>query len=186
MANKILSFEEYVRESDRAEDIENDITALGEPEDLEDEVEETPEEVEVAEEDEVEEEEHSEEDEVEEDEDSEEEAEESIQPEEEAKKIVSEMLSEVYNESCKNEAVAYDNDDYEEHTVESYMKENAALVAGLAAKVAEDAYAEVTETECERETYESLCESIKESFVKKIDEMKAAFDAEAAPSETEA
>lgn len=182
MANKILSFEEYVRESDRAEDIEQDITDLGEPEDLEDEVEETPEEVPVAEEDEAEEDESEE---TEEDEESEE-TEESVYPEEEAKKIVSEMLSEIYSESCKNEAVAYQNDDYEEHTVETYMKENAALVAGLAAKVAEDAYNEVTESECEREVYEALCESIKESFVKKIDEMKTAFDAEAAPSETEA
>ena len=43
------------------------------------------------------------------------------------------MLTEVY-ESCKNEAKAYEDDAHDEHTVESYMKENAALIAALAAK----------------------------------------------------
>ena len=138
-----------VAESDRAEEIEDDITDLGEPEDLEDEVEDSEEEVEVAE-----------------DEDA----------EEIVEKMVSEMLSEVYGESCKNEAMNYESDDYEDHTIESYMKENAALVAALSTESMREAYTESTEENMKLETFEAVCESMKESYCKKIDEMKESFN----------
>ena len=182
MSKKILSFEEYVREADRSEEIEKDIVDMGEVEDLEDEVEESPEEVEIAEDEDEEEAESEEAEEEDEDEESEdEEAEEEDEDEEsedeeaeEVAKAVSEMMAEMYEAAC-NEAVAYENDDYEEHTVESYMKENAALAAALAAKAMESAHEQVKEEEMTVETYEAMCESMKESYAKKIDELKEAW-----------
>ena len=163
MAKKILSFEQYVQEADRSEEIEQDIVDRGEVEDLEDEVEETPEDIEVAEE-------------------SDEETEETEEVEE--TKTVSEMLSEIYGESCKTEAVGYHNDDYEDHTLESYMKENAALVAALATKANEDAHSEVKGEEMTLEAFEAACESLKEAYCKKIDEAKEAWAAGRSPEDT--
>ena len=40
MSKRILSFEQYVQEADRSEEIEKDIVDLGEPKDLDDEKEE--------------------------------------------------------------------------------------------------------------------------------------------------
>jgi len=152
MSRKILTFEEYVQETDRSEEIEKEITDLGEVEDLEDEVEDSEEEVEVAEE-------------------AEEEEKAEI-----VEKMVSEMLSEIYGESCKNEAMNYESDDYEDHTIESYMKENAALVAALSTESMREAYTESTEENMKLETFEAVCESMKESYCKKIDEMKESFN----------
>ena len=223
MSRKILTFEEYVQETDRSEEIEKEITDLGKVEDLEDEVEDSEEEVEVDEADRAEEiedtitdlgEPEDLEDEVidndgvpvaesdraeeiedeindlgdvedleDEVEDSEEEVEvdEEVDEEEEdaaevVEKMVSEMLSEIYGESCKNEAMSYDSDDYEDHTIESYMKENAALVAALSAESMREAYTESTEENMKLETFEAVCESMKESYCKKIDEMKESFN----------
>ena len=85
------------------------------------------------------------------------------------------MMTEMYEAAC-SEAVAYENDDYEEHTVESYMKENAALAAALATKAMESACEQVKEEEMTVETYEAMCESMKESYAKKMDEMKESFE----------
>ena len=220
MSRKILTFEEYVQETDRSEEIEKEITDLGEVEDLEDEVEDSEEEVEVDEADRAEEiedeitdlgEPEDLEDEVidndgvpvaeadrseeiedeindlgdvedleDEVEDSEEEVEVDEESEEEkaeiVEKMVSEMLSEIYGESCKNEAMNYESDDYEDHTIESYMKENAALVAALSTESMREAHTESTEENMKLETFEAVCESMKESYCKKIDEMKESFN----------
>jgi hypothetical protein len=65
---------------------------------------------------------------------------------------------------------------HDEHTIESYLKENCAMHAGMMAnalkelKGAKDDYTV--------EMYEAACETLKESFTKKIDEMKEAYAAE--------
>ena len=57
------------------------------------------------------------------------------------------------------------------------MKENAALIATLAAQAMEEGYGEVKETELTQETYESNCNEIKEAFAKKMDELKEMYGA---------
>ena len=174
MSKKILSFEEYVREADRSEEIEKEVAAAGEVENLEDKVEDNEEEVEVAEE--TEEEVAETEEEVTE---TEEETEEEVTETEEEEvnenpaliaMAASELMKEMYERAC-DEAKAYENDDYEEHTVESYMKENAALIAALAADKLKEAYESVHEEEMSQEQFEAACESMKESYAKKMDEM---------------
>ena len=96
----------------------------------------------------------------------EEEAEEEIEEVEEEAEEVSEMLQEVY-EACKNEAKVYEDDAHDDHTVESYMIENAALIAALAAK----SLTEMKE-EYSTEAYEAVCNGMIESYTKKMNEMK--------------
>jgi len=255
MSKKILSFEEYVREADRSEEIEKEVTDAGEVENLEDEVEDNGEEVEVAEE---------ESEEVEETEKRLNEAKsiktynslddfekiakignvfylgkddqfqlsnnkdyfkvvgkktdgtlvvsrttsnnkftigadrydekvhlvkesvvkESEEAEEEVAKAVSEMLKETYESAC-NEAMAYESDDYEEHTIESYMKEMASLNASMMMETYESACKEGKEGEMTREMYEAACESMKESYAKKMDEMKESYEEVQSTEETE-
>ena len=86
------------------------------------------------------------------------------------------MMSEM-NEMTIKEAVAYEGDDYAEHTVETYMKENAAMAASLAADAMKEAYGKVKEGEITQEAYESNCDAMKESYSKRMDEMKEAFGA---------
>jgi hypothetical protein len=152
--SKLKSFEQFLSERDRAEDIQQDVIDMSTPdvkgaEEAEEEAEEVQgnEEAEESEEEEVEE---TEEEEVEETEEA---------------KLVSEMLQEVY-EACKNEAKAYEEDAHDDHTIESYMKENAALVAALAAK----SLTEMKE-EYSTEAYESACNRMIESYTKKMNEM---------------
>ena len=87
--------------------------------------------------------------------------------ESEESKLFSDVLTELYEGSCKNEAKAYEEDAHDEHTIESYMKENAALVAALAAK----ALKEMKEG-CTIEAYEAACNEMIESYSKKMNEMK--------------
>ena len=78
------------------------------------------------------------------------------------------MLEKCY-ESCKNEAKAYEEDAHDEHTIESYMKENAALVAALAAKSLKE-----MKEEYAVEAYEAACNEMIEAYTKKMNEMKEA------------
>lgn len=202
---KLKSFEQFVSEMDRADEIEKDIAEVGTPEekdveevkaDAEEVQEEESEEVEAEDTEESEDEEESDEEESEdeeesddededesddEDEESEEEAiEESEEVEEDraeeiAKdmaekgepKSLAEMLTELYESSCKNEAKAYEEDAHDEHTIESYMKENAALVAGLMAKSLKE-----MKEDYAVEAYEAACNEMVESYTKKMNEMK--------------
>ena len=95
-----------------------------------------------------------------------EEVEEEAEEEAEEAKQVSEMLQEVY-EACKNEAKVYEDDAHDDHTVESYMIENAALIAALAAK----SLTEMKEG-YSTEAYEAACNGMIESYTKKMNEMK--------------
>ena len=103
--------------------------------------------------------------EISESEESEEVAEEEAEQVEETK-AVSDMLSEVY-EACKNEAKAWESDAHDEHTVETYMKENAALVGGLAAKCLKE-----MKEDYSVEAYEAACNEMIEAYSKKVNEMK--------------
>jgi hypothetical protein len=105
-------------------------------------------------------------------EEAEEEVEEEAEEEAEEAKQVSEMLQEVY-EACKNEAKVYEDDAHDDHTVESYMIENAALIAALAAK----SLTEMKE-EYSTEAYEAACNGMVESYTKKMNEMKETESAE--------
>lgn len=92
-------------------------------------------------------------------------------------KSVAEMLKEVY-EAAHNEAKSYEGDDYQEHTVESYMKEMAALNAGMMAEMYEASCNEVKEEEMTVEVYEAACNSMKEAYAKKMDEMMEAYSSD--------
>ena len=159
MDKKILSFEEYaanknLANTDKLAEDEIEIKVDGE---YEIEVEEDDEDEKEAETEEVEE---------------TEEAEET----EEVAKAVSEMMTEAY-ESAVKEACEYDKDDYPDHTVESYLKENAALAATLVAQSAEDANAEIHGEGLTKEMYEACLNGIKEAYNKKIDELKEMYEA---------
>lgn len=82
-------------------------------------------------------------------------------------KTVAEMLTEIYESSCKNEAKAYEEDAHDEHTVEAYMKENATLVGGLAVKTLKEMKDDYT-----TEAYEAACNEMIEAYSKKVNEMK--------------
>ena len=86
--------------------------------------------------------------------------------EEEETMLVSDMLKEVY-ESCKNEAKAWEEDAHDEHTVETYMKENAALVGALAAQSLKE-----MKEDYSVEAYEAACNEMIEAYSKKVNEMK--------------
>ena len=94
----------------------------------------------------------------------------------EAPTTVEEMLTEGYG-MVKEAACTYENDEYQDHTLEMYMKENAALIATLAAQAMEEGYGEVKETELTQEMYESNCNEMKEAFAKKMDELKEMYGA---------
>ena len=101
---------------------------------------------------------------------------EEVEESEEEAETVSEMLKKCYESACK-EACAYENDDYPEHTLEEYLKENASLCAALGAETLEKAHAEVREGEMTKEIFEAACNEMKEAFIKKIDEVKEAWAA---------
>ena len=133
-------------------------------------------EIEVEKEDEDEKEEDEETEEVEEAEEETEEVEEAEEETEEVEKIVGKMMTEAY-ESVVKEACQYHGDDYPDHTLESYLKENAALVATLTAQSAEDAHVSLHDGGFTKEAYEACLNDIKESYNKKIEELKEMYEA---------
>jgi hypothetical protein len=90
----------------------------------------------------------------------------------EAQATVEEMVKELY-ERVKSEAKVWEEDMHDGHTIESYLKENAALMAMMAAKAMKESREEITQ-----EQYEAGCNGLKESYSKKMDEMLEAWDAE--------
>jgi hypothetical protein len=90
-------------------------------------------------------------------------------------KSLAEALTEMYEGMCKEEAKAYEEDAHDEHTVESYMKENAALIAALAAKSLKE-----MKEDYAVEAYEAACNEMIESYTKKMNEMKEMDSAEEA------
>ena len=86
-------------------------------------------------------------------------------------KPVSEMLKECY-EAIIKEAKVWEEDAHDEHTVETYMAENASLVAGLAATTLKE-----MKSDMETEAYEACLNKMSEAFAKKINEIKEMKDA---------
>ena len=93
---------------------------------------------------------------------------------EEILETCSDHLSKSYEMAIK-EAIEYDGDDYPDHTLESYMKENASLVASLSAQSCEDCYSEIKDEDLTKEMYEAVLNEMKDSYVKKIEEMKESW-----------
>lgn len=85
-------------------------------------------------------------------------------------------------EAMKNEAKAWENDEHDEHTIETYMCEAASLMGNYAANSLKN-----LKEDYELEAYEAACNSIKEAFCKKVDEAKEANMAPSnqAPEENE-
>ena len=175
MAKQILSFEEYSKNLKGSDVGEHDNpegypAPEGETDDVENfnnqEVEEEEDrEEEVADADDVEETEEVEEDEEEQG---------TEEPEEAALKVAEQMVK-TYK-SVVMEACEYTGDDYEDHTLSTYMKENAALVATLAAQALEEAYTALNEDqEMANETYEAMMSEMSEAYVNKIDQCREAF-----------
>lgn len=165
MSKKILSFEEYAasKNLESAEEITESCDACGEEPCIceSEEVEEEP---------------------AEEVEDSEEEIEDSDDDDESDDDDVAEEMIESCSEQLKKcyeyvvkEACDYDKDDYPDHTLEGYLKENAALVATLAGEALENAHAQLKDEELTVEMYEACLNNMKESYNKKVDELKEAW-----------
>lgn len=159
------SFDQFVAEMDRSEEVEKEIVDLGEPDKKD--IEETEAEADKVQTNEAEETEKTEE--VEKTEESEEEVEEAV----------SEILEKCYEKVVK-EAKAWETDAHDDHTVETYMCENAALVAGLSAKCLKDC-----KEEFGIEAYEAALNMVKEAFSKKIEEIKLAESGHAAEEAAE-
>jgi hypothetical protein len=147
----IKRFEEFVSEMDRAEEIEQEVIDKGTPEvKSEEEAEEEAEEVQGIDE-----------------------AGEAIIGDD-AKKIkeetkpVADLLKDCY-EAVIKEAKAWEEDAHDEHTVETYMAENAALVAGMAANCVKEMKEDMAS-----EAYEACLNKMSEAFTKKINESKEA------------
>lgn len=159
----IKSFETFVSEMDRSEEIEDKITDLGSPK--EKETEETEEDAKKVQ------------------------ATEGIQEAEEVTPIgipepsqkmnnstpVSGLLEKCY-EAVIDEAKKWAEDAHDDHTIETYMAENAALVAKLAVNTLAEMKGDM-----ETEAYEACLNKMSESYSKKINECKEsknAIDAE--------
>lgn len=156
---------ELLGESDsgkEAEELEDETKDVTEPKEFDgEEVDETPNDDSEELEDELEGEGDAEGDEISESEEAEE-----VNENPAAAIAVASMLKEVY-EACKKEAKAYEEDAHDEHTIESYMKENAALVGALAATALKEMKEEYT-----TEAYEAACNEMIEAYSKKVNELK--------------
>lgn len=152
----IKSFETFISEMDRSEEIEDTIETLGEPEDKDIE-------------------------EVEDEADEVQEAEDATpigikEPDGDEEKLSVYSLLEKCYEEVKNEAKVWESDAHDDHTIETYMVENAALVAGLAV----NALTEMKD-DMQTEAFEACLNRMSEAYAKKINEMKEtknAIDAE--------
>lgn len=152
--SNLKSFEQFVSEKDREAEIEQDGIEQGTPDTKgHEEVDDEAETVQAPDQDQD----------VEESEKTTEGEESAV----EESKTVAEMLTEVYESSCKNEAKAYEEDAHDEHTVETYMKENAALVGALAATALKEMKEDYTV-----EAYEAACNEMIEAYSKKVNELK--------------
>tara|TARA_Y100000385_G_scaffold291952_1_gene374525 strand:+ start:2153 stop:2701 length:549 start_codon:yes stop_codon:yes gene_type:complete len=113
---------------------------------------------------------HDDSKEVENTEDVEESQEETVSKEE--PKTVAEMY-ESMKETVESEAKTYESDEYDEHTIESYIKENAAMNAKMLCSALESCKS--IDESYTKEAYEAACSEIKESYIKKVDEMCDAY-----------
>jgi len=102
---------------------------------------------------------------------------ESVQVNEEEEEVHTTTVAEMYEKACtllQDEAKAYENDDYEEHTKGTYMTETANLVAEGHCNAVKEMYT-TSEGTCSTEQFEAACNEIKEAYVKKCNEMIEAY-----------
>ena len=91
----------------------------------------------------------------------------------EESKTVEEMYEEL--KTCtENEAKAYEGDAHDGHTVETYLKDSAAMNAKMITEVL--ANCRSTNESYTKEAYESSCNEMKEAYAKKIDEVIEAYE----------
>jgi len=142
---KLKSFEQYISEMDRTEEIEKEIEELGTPDNKgTEEVEDEAEEVQANES-------------------------EEIESDEEETVPVSEMLESCYSK-VKEEAKVWESDAHDDHTIETYMVENAALVASLAANTLSEMKEDMS-----GEAYEACLNQMVEAYTKKCNEYKESY-----------
>jgi hypothetical protein len=79
---------------------------------------------------------------------------------------VSEMLEKCY-EAMLSEAKMYQEDAHDDHTIETYMIENASLVAGLSSSCLTQ-----MKEDMETEAYEACLNRMSEAYSKKMNEVK--------------
>jgi hypothetical protein len=151
----IKSFETFISEMDRTEEIETKLKTVAEPENKDvTEVEADAEEVQEVQE-----------------------AEDKVTPiQGKGDGInptipVSEMLEKCY-EAAMSEAKAWDEDAHDDHTVETYMAENAALVAKMAVNTLTELQGDM-----KTEAFEACLNKMTEAYCKKINECKETKDA---------
>jgi hypothetical protein len=150
---KIKTFETFVTEMDRTEEIQDTVVKAGEPE--EKDVEETEEEAEEV---------------------QEAEGVTAIGIQEPNSKMASRvpvygMLEKCYS-AVVDEAKEWAEDAHDDHTIETYMAENAALVAKLAVNTLTEMKGDM-----ETEAFEACLNRMSEAYAKKINEMKESKDA---------
>ena len=165
------SFDQFVAEMDRSEEVEKEVVDLGTPDKKD--IEETEAEADKVQTNEAEEKPESEET------PADEAGETKKEQAEEVEEMVSEILEKCYEKVVK-EAKAWETDAHDDHTIENYMCENAALVAGLSAKAIKDC-----KEEFGVEAYEAALNMVKEAFSKKIEEIKLAESGHAAEEAAE-
>lgn len=78
---------------------------------------------------------------------------------------VAEKLDACYKDAV-NEAQEWADDVHDDHTIESYMVENAALVAALAARALKE-----SNDKYNREQFEAAINSMKDAYIKKLNEV---------------
>lgn len=162
--NKILSFEEFGAQSKTDTAVAEPTTDTTDVKDTETtDVEDTEETTDA----------ETETEETEEEEETTEESEDLEEAEE--TKTVAEMM-EAMKEAMKSEAKAYEADDYDEHTSDKYLQENAALAASCATKALEEM--NEGDESYNKEAFEATCQLLKDSYAKKIDEACEAYGAE--------
>ena len=93
-----------------------------------------------------------------------------------AEPTVAEMYKKI-GEACKNEAMAYDADDYEQHTTNTYMIEMATLAAETACNAVKEMY-DTGEGEYTKDQYEATCKLITEAYAKKCNEACESYGTE--------
>jgi hypothetical protein len=150
----IKRFEEFVSEMDRAEEIEQEVVGKGTPEvKSKEEAEEEAEEVQGIQE------------------AGEANLENDSEKIKEETKPVADLLKDCY-EAVIKEAKTWEEDAHDEHTIETYMAENASLVAGMAANCVKEMKEDMAS-----EAYEACLNKMSEAFTKKINESKEATTA---------
>lgn len=160
----IKSFETFVSEMDRSEEIETKLTTTAEPDEKDfSEIEDEAEEVQQSE--------------IEDEDDEVQESEDKVTPiQGKGDGInptipVSEMLEKCY-ETVIKEAQDWNDDAHDDHTVETYMAENAALVARMGVSALTELKGDM-----ETEAFEACLNKMAEAYTKKINESKEMKDA---------